>query len=92
MLKMLNMKPIPTVTVHTVLNNLRLLRLEKDFSCRAIASKLCISEKSYRAIEKGTRPMSLDQFLHLADIMRVSVAEFTTLKTEVGLNKLCKVS
>ncbi|HEK20063.1 MAG: hypothetical protein C0191_00070 [Mucilaginibacter sp.] len=86
------MKPIPTVSVRTVLKNLHALRIEKRFTSQYVADKLNVPLKSYRKMETGLSTISLDQFFHLSAIMEVPASKLLATDEKTILHHLRKVS
>ena len=72
------MKPTQSLNASTVLKNIRTLRKEKKLSSQDVAQKLCISSQAYRSLESGLRTMTLDQFLHLAQILGVAIKDLVS--------------
>ena len=65
------MENVNTISLKNVYHAIRQKRLEKQLNLFQMAQKLSISEKAYSHMERGLTALTLDRFLHVAEILDV---------------------
>ncbi len=68
-------------------NNIRILREAKGFSQDNMASELGITQPSYARLEKDDERISITRLIHIATLLKTTVAELIDEKTQKVINQ-----
>ena len=76
------METLQNISLKAVIVAIRRNRAQAHLSQRELANKLCISKKAYNRIENGYTTLSLERFVHIAQILGVTPVDLLQHSSE----------
>ncbi len=61
---------------HTILNKLRLLRIEKGITQHQVGEKLGINDNAYSKLENGHTKLDLERLIFILKVLDISLKDF----------------